>query len=136
MRAALIQIYFAPELQPKLEAQGLINKQAFLYGQELLKQVKNKIIEEPGIAYDTPARDQGFRCIVTLIYDHRCALCGIRMRTPEGHIVVDAAHIIPWSKTHDDDPRNGLALCRLCHWTFDKGLLWVNTEYVVLAFHD
>ncbi|MCB8986015.1 MAG: HNH endonuclease [Ardenticatenaceae bacterium] len=26
-----------------------------------------------------------------------------------------AAHIIPWSESHNDDPRNGLALCHLCH---------------------
>ena len=55
------------------------------------------------------------------------------MRTPEGHTAVDAAHIIPWSVSHNDDPRNGLALCRLCHWTFDEGLLGVNTEYMVKA---
>ena len=53
------------------------------------------------------------------------------MRTPEGHTVVDAAHIVPFSESRNDDPRNGMALCRLCHWTFDEGLLGVNVEYVV-----
>ena len=45
------------------------------------------------------------------------------MRTIDGHTAVDAAHIIPWSISHNDDPRNGLALCKLCHWSFDEGLL-------------
>jgi putative restriction endonuclease len=44
-----------------------------------------------------------------------------------------AAHIIPWSVSHNDDPRNGLALCRLCHWTFDEGLLGVSHHYQVIA---
>jgi len=30
--------------------------------------------------------------------------------------------IVPWGLTHNDDPRNGMALCRLCYWTFDEGL--------------
>jgi len=46
---------------------------------------------------------------------------------------IDAAHIIPWSLSHDDAPRNGMALCRLCHWTFDKGLLTVSARYHVVA---
>jgi putative restriction endonuclease len=133
LRAALIETYFEPALQTKLAAQGVINQQAFRYGQELLRRVKaEKRIEETAEpAYAAPARDQGFRRVVTQIYDHRCALCGIRMRTPEGHTVVDAAHIIPFSESRNDDPRNGMALCRLCHWAFDEGLLGVNVEYVV-----
>ena len=78
-------------------------------------------------------RDQGFRRAIVKLYDHRCALCGIRMRTPEGHTVVEAAHIIPWSESHDDLPSNGLCLCRLCHWSFDEGLMSVGRKYEVLV---
>ena len=67
------------------------------------------------------------------LYEHRCALCGIRMLTPEGHTVVEAAHIKPWSEGHDDRPTNGLALCRLCHWSFDEGLMSVGHKYEVLV---
>ncbi len=79
------------------------------------------------------SRDQGSWRAITAVSDHRCALCGIRMLTPEGHTAVDAAHIIPWRISHNDDPRNGLALCRLCHWTFDEGMLAVSTDYLVNA---
>jgi len=78
-------------------------------------------------------RDQGFRRAIVSLYDHRCALCGIRMRTPEGHTVVEAAHIVPWSESHDDLPTNGLCLCRLCHWSFDEGLMSVGNQYEVLV---
>jgi len=52
------------------------------------------------------------------------------MLTPEGHTVVKAAHIKPWHKSHDE---LGLALCRLCHWSFDEGLMGVGNDYEVLV---
>ena len=134
LRAVLIEGYFDEELQPKLAAQGIINQQAYQYSRQLLSQVKQKKTKErPVEGYQAASRDQGFRRAITRVYDHRCALCGIRMLTPEGHTVVDAAHIIPWRISHDDDPRNGLALCRICHWTFDEGMLAVSADYMVNA---
>ena len=83
--------------------------------------------------YLPAARDQGFRRIVIRAYDHRCALCGVRIVTPEGHTVVDAAHIIPWSRSLNDDIRNGMALCKLCHWAFDEGMMGVSDSYEVIT---
>ena len=68
-------------------------------------------------------RDQAFRKTVVTLYDHRCAMCGIRMLTPDGHTVVQAAHVKPWRVSYDDRPTNGMALCRLCQWYFDEGLM-------------
>lgn len=78
-------------------------------------------------------RKQGFRKAIVKLYDHRCALCGIRLLTPEGHTIVEAAHIIPWRESQDDNPTNGMALCRLCHWSFDEGMMGVNPDYSVLV---
>lgn len=134
LRTILIQTYFAPENQSALVEQGTINVDAFYYSQKLLEQAREKRIdEELAEEYEPTTRDQGFRRAIVTAYDHRCALCGIRMLTPDGHTVVDAAHIVPWSISHNDDPRNGMALCRLCHWTFDEGLLSVSSEYRVLT---
>jgi putative restriction endonuclease len=55
------------------------------------------------------------------------------MLTPEGHTVVEAAHIVPWNESQDDHPTNGLCLCRLCHWSFDEGLMSVGQDYEVLV---
>ena len=38
-----------------------------------------------------------------------------------------------WSEAQDDRPANGMALCRMCHWTFDEGLLGVSQVYEVIA---
>jgi putative restriction endonuclease len=82
--------------------------------------------------YKAAARDQGFRRAIVFHYDHRCALCGTRIVTSEGHTAVDAAHIVPWSVSQNDDIRNGMALCKLCHWGFDEGLMGVSDAYAVI----
>ena len=132
----LIKTYFAPEIHPALLAQGQINYEAYQYSQELLK------VSEQTLYFETDkeeseqkkkVRDQGFRRAIITLYSHRCALCGIRMLTPEGHTIVDAAHVKPWKDSFDDRPTNGMALCKLCHWSFDKGLMSVGKEYEVLV---
>ncbi len=133
LRAVLIETYFAPELQRGLLEQSTINAEAFAYSEELLEQVRQHRQASASDELKPAARDQGFRRAVVAAYDHRCAMCGIRMLTADGHTVVDAAHIVPWSITHNDSPRNGMALCRLCHWSFDEGMLSVSSRYVVIA---
>lgn len=134
LRTILIQTYFAPEYHSGLLALGEINLQAFVYSQHLIEQARKQVKETPGEddAYQPIVRDQGFRRAVVRIYDHRCAFCGVRMLTSDGRTAVDAGHIIPWSISHDDDPHNGMAMCGLCHWTFDQGLLGVSARYLVL----
>lgn len=55
------------------------------------------------------------------------------MLRPDGHTIVEAAHIIPWKESFDDHPTNGLALCRLCHWSFDECFMSVDADYDVLV---
>jgi putative restriction endonuclease len=43
-----------------------------------------------------------------------------------------AAHIVPWSVSHDDDLHNGMALRRLRRWSCDQGLLGVSSKYLML----
>lgn len=83
----------------------------------------------------SPVRDQGFRRAVVSAYEHTCALCGVRVRTLDGHTVVDAAHTVPWRVGRDDRLANGMALCRTCHWTFDEGLLAVSASYRIISSH-
>ncbi len=130
LRTVLIQTYFAEQYHHALIEQGELNLQAYLYSQKLLSTSM-----EPEEAPKHQVRDQGFRKAVVRIYEHRCAFCGVRMLTSSGHTAVEAAHIIPWSVSQNDAVRNGMALCRLCHWTFDEGLTGVSTKYQVV-FRD
>lgn len=56
------------------------------------------------------------------VYDHRCAACGLRLRL-DNIVLVEAAHLIPWSLSRDDNPRNGMALCRNHHFAMDRHLI-------------
>jgi putative restriction endonuclease len=136
LRSVLIEAYFSIETSRSLVEQSIINRGAFVYGEELLKRPEDPTVRETlslEEAYLPAVRDQGFRRAVVTAYSHRCALCGIRVRTLDGHTAVTAAHIVPWSETQDDRPANGMALCRMCHWTFDEGLLGVSQVYEVIA---
>jgi putative restriction endonuclease len=136
LRSVLIETYFSPEMRRPIVDQGAINRGAFFYSEELLRRPEDSRVEETlpvEEAYRPAVRDQGFRRAVVTAYLHRCALCGIRVRTLDGRTAVAAAHIVPWSVTHDDRPANGMALCRMCHWTFDEGLLGVSQVYEVIA---
>lgn len=74
-------------------------------------------------------RQQGFGLKVRTNYAHRCAICRAKVKTSNGESLVEGAHIIPWSESKNDDPRNGLALCKNHHWMFDVYLLTVQPDY-------
>ncbi|MFC1524030.1 HNH endonuclease [Thermodesulfobacteriota bacterium] len=130
LRAVLITTYFPPEIQPLLVEEGRLNSASYEYSRQLIMNLQT---QEPGLHDEIPGRvrDQGFRKAIVRLYGHRCALCGIRMLTPDGHTVVEAAHIIPWSESKNDTPTNGMALCRICHWSFDEGMMTVGKKYEV-----
>lgn len=135
LRTEVIQTYFAQDVQPRIFDLGLVNYESERYKNEILqlRQIPGNYGKQDVPLQKEKVRDAGFRKAIVNLYGHRCALCGIRMRTPEGHTVVEAAHIVPWSESHDDLPTNGLCLCRLCHWSFDEGLMSVGNQYEVLV---
>lgn len=138
LRAVIINTYFAEEFRPRVVECGNVNIRAYEYSRVLLKGVKDNQRQWNRFDSDEKEkiRDQGFRKAIVNLYEHRCSLCGIRMLTPEGHTIVDAAHIKPWNESHDDRPINGMALCKLCHWSFDEGMMSVGTKYEVLVSKD
>ncbi len=80
-----------------------------------------KVAEEPAEYGRSPA----FRRKILEIYDHQCAACGLRIRLPQAYDVsfIDAAHLVPFSRTRNDHPSNGLALCKNHHWAMDRSLI-------------
>lgn len=135
LRRVLIEHYFAPEIRPILAEAGAITKEAFEYSREILDRSRGvfKIEEAPVVdeEYLTESRSVAFRRVVVQAYHHTCAICGVRLLTPEGRTAVSASHIVPWSHSHNDDPRNGLALCGLHHWSFDQGLITITPAYEI-----
>ena len=58
-----------------------------------------------------------------------------RLTTLTGSSIVDAAHIHQFADSRNNDPQNGLALCKNAHWLFDNGLWTLTDDYRVLVAH-
>ncbi len=69
-----------------------------------------------------------FRRRVLSAYNNRCCIAGLAV--PE---LLTASHIVPWAADPANrlNPRNGLALNSLHDRAFDRGLLWVDDDFVV-----
>jgi len=68
-------------------------------------------------------RETAFSRIVRRAYDYRCAACGLRVVMEEGQSIVEAARLIPYAVSRDDDPRNGIALCKNHYWAMERNLI-------------
>ena len=129
--------YFDEHSQYNLHSTTLNNKIAYEYSLKLFEYARNEPAEAKALHpikksnKNATIRDQGFRKAVVSAYEHRCAICGIRILTCQGHTVVDASHIVPWSDFYNDDVRNGLCLCKLCHWAFDELLLSITKDFKI-----
>ncbi|WP_303317195.1 HNH endonuclease [Flavivirga abyssicola] len=71
-----------------------------------------------------------FRKALLKAYKSKCAICGISYK-----IILQAAHIIPWSKSNNNqkmDICNGLLLCANHHGLFDKGYIKISDNYKIM----
>ena len=130
LQVSLIKRYFDESVREALVVQASLNLSTCQYAARLLDSRKLGESTDAGNGY-VAVRSAGFRQAIVTAYDHRCVLCGMRIVTADGRTAAMAAHIIPWSQSHNDDPRNGLCLCRMCHWVFDEGLASISQKYQV-----
>ena len=115
LRDALIQSYF-PGYWGQI--QRIVEEEKEISGYEtILKSEPDRIMEKKSIY-----RSTAFVRTIREIYDYRCSACGLRLNL-NGLVIIDAAHLIPFSESQDDDPRNGIALCKNHHWAMDKFLI-------------
>ncbi|MEZ0611220.1 HNH endonuclease [Fibrella sp. WM1] len=116
-----------------------------------LEDLKREILEESPGAYRTRlkdlktrldpetyqievfARDTVFRREVVRLYDDTCCVTGVRVAAPYSFSMVDACHIVPFARTFNNHPTNGIALCPNLHRAFDKGVISVDDRYRVVV---
>jgi len=112
-----------------------------------VQKVVNKLIEAPRpinyfpidekkatsiVKKEVSIRKRGFRQAVIEAYDYKCAVCGLKIYSPNKMIwEVEAAHIVPHSSKGKDDVLNGISLCRLHHWAFDVGWFSFFDDYTI-----
>ena len=81
---------------------------------------------------ETVLRLRGFRQAVIEAHDCRCAVCRLKINSPDFlSWEVEAAHIVPHSSMGRDDIWNGIALCHLHHWAFDVGWFTLQDNYLI-----
>ena len=134
IRQTIIETYF-PELRQRIEDFAVDEESADDYSESLISGA-----EKPFLLYaeliekvEPPVRSAGFRRAIMRIYEYTCAICRLKICAPSGESVTDAAHIIPFSVSHNDDIRNGMSLCKVHHWAFDTGLISVGEKYQVIV---
>jgi len=69
---------------------------------------------------------QGFRQDILILFGRRCAITGT-----EAQEVLEAAHIIPYSKSQNNDSTNGLCLRADIHSLYDLGIISITEDLVV-----
>jgi putative restriction endonuclease len=125
-RHLLIAKYFRPSEQIALyEMIGLPVPSR----QEIEQNAAYKSPEEAQLA----GREARFRVRVVTAYNYTCALTGYCLTTITAGSIVDAAHIHEFRDSRNNDPRNGIALCKNAHWTFDQGLWTISDDYRVVV---
>jgi putative restriction endonuclease len=59
-------------------------------------------------------------------------MTGLKMVNGGGRCEIEAAHIRPVEDNGPDSPRNGIALSRTVHWMFDRGILSIADDGLIL----
>ncbi len=126
-RVVLIRSYFEPTEQVALAS--LVNLSI-----ADLASTRSTVCENES-SYQS-GRDVRFRLDIVAAYAYTCALTGYRVTTIDGASIIDAAHIHQFSESRNNDPKNGIALCKNAHWLFDQGLWSLDDDYRVIVAHS
>ena len=126
-RGVLIRSYFEPTEQVALAS--LVNLSIADLASTRSKVGENESSYQSG-------RDVRFRLDIVAAYNYTCALTGYRVTTIDGASIIDAAHIHQFSESRNNDPKNGIALCKNAHWMFDQGLWSLDDDYRVIVAHS
>lgn len=123
--------YFTKEEIFRLNGKLNIIDKSFEYEEILESSLSRDFQLAPFITeeYDNDIIRKGsFRRLVIGAYDSTCAVCQSHLIIADTSII-DAAHILPFAKFKNDDPRNGVSLCKNHHWLFDNGAITISQDY-------
>ena len=135
IRQTLISTYFS-NLKQKIESLIAERQEIGEYGQLLIQEVEQPFSFQKPTAptpKEEPIRSAGFRKAIMRLYKYTCAVCRLCIITTDGESATEAAHIIPFCISQNDDVRNGVSLCKLHHWAFDTGLISLSKTYRVVV---
>lgn len=135
LKTSLLQHYFRvsiTDVQPDLHPSP-IDYEAERLKAEAQSRFRPRHIREDRDETGYYVRHALFPKVVRSLYNHSCSVCKLNVGTDTGSDLVDAAHIMPFGLFHNDDPRNGIALCKNHHWGFDAGWFTATADYKILV---
>jgi putative restriction endonuclease len=79
-------------------------------------------------------RSNTFRKEVINNYQHSCGMCGFQsVMDDRPGFALDAAHVKWHSNGGSNELSNGIALCKLHHWAFDRGVLGISDNTIKVS---
>lgn len=88
-------------------------------------------LEEEEFEEEIFVRGGLFKKTIPKIYDYTCCITGMKIQSSHNVQMIDACHIYPFSVSRDDTVTNGIALSPTLHRAFDRGLITINSDFVV-----
>lgn len=134
LRQHLLQVYFSItqlQVQPVVPTNPLESQLQKLIA-EAQSQSRQKKAKPEAVGTEYFVRHALFPQIIRAVYDDICAVCGLSARIGKSSIV-ESAHIKPFANFHDDNPSNGIALCKGHHWGFDAGGFSIQDDYTIVV---
>ena len=98
--------------------------------QNHIKRLK-ETLEEDDYEEEIFVRGGLFKKTIPKIYNYTCCVTGMKIESSHNIQMIDACHIYPFSLSGDDTVTNGIALSPTLHRAFDRGLITINSDYVV-----
>lgn len=113
-----------------LPSETILHDNSERYKQKIIE-LKNQV-DENAFQEEIFIRSGLFKREIPKIYNHSCAVSGLRISAVANVSMVDACHIVPFSEGYDDTLTNGIALCPNLHRAFDRGLISISDDYTIL----
>jgi putative restriction endonuclease len=137
LKIALLDKYF-PDTKSNFGTNGdddlpsetILHDNSERYKQKIIE-LKNQV-DENAFQEEIFIRGGLFKREIPKIYNHTCAVSGLRISAVANVSMVDACHIVPFSEGYDDTLTNGIALCPNLHRAFDRGLISISDDYAIL----
>ncbi|MDR0864665.1 MAG: HNH endonuclease [Candidatus Symbiothrix sp.] len=114
-----------------LPSEKLLHDNSETYKQKIIE-LKNQV-DENAFQEEIFIRGGLSKREIPKIYNHTCAVSGLRISAVANVSMVDACHIVPFSEGYDDTLTNGIALCPNLHRAFDRGLISISNDYTILT---
>ena len=108
---------------------SILNESTEVY-QNQIKNLRERL-EEDEFEEEVFVRGGLFKRAVPKIYDFTCSISEMKITSTHSVQMIDACHIYPFSLSNDDTVPNGIALSPNLHRAFDRGLITINSDYIV-----